>query len=177
MSTSIEAVGSSQTEVAPFGVMRLVPSEKMTRITYSPFATAYKDDVSPLENMTTGGKIGLGFSSAALGVGMFLLGLIYIFDRRQRGRSKLAKNTHYHLAVLSPVWGPSSVTGTLPESTLPGDESLSAAESIYLQEPMSFPSSYHSRRHVVFQLEENDMGPAYDQYSADDESSSGFFLE
>ena len=173
MSKTVEALGSSRTLVAPYGVMRVVPSEKQTKIVGDGIVSGEgsEDGIkSP-----TFRKVGIAFTSVTLALGAILVGLYTRSGRR--GRKVVDREqTGDYISLWGYLPRGRSVQkgdGTLAEDgSLICDDSLqTGSESIYLRDITGAPE-FASRR-VMFQFErglENEMSNAARSYSDSDDS-------
>jgi hypothetical protein len=149
MTTVVAAVGNSQSFASPQGVLRVVPSEKDTRV-IGKGAENIAEATSDIE-FTPAAKAGLAFSSVTMVLGIALVGM-HVLSKRCRGSDKLSKE---HQGEAVSLWGffPGSGHSSTNCGTLVGDDSdHSASESIYLRDS---PDSYETAaKRVLFHLGE-----------------------
>jgi hypothetical protein len=90
MEKALESVGSTRIDVAPLGIIRLVPSEKHTRIVGN--GSGYDGGVTRSDNsLTPGAKAGLVVSALTLVGGILFLVCYLHMDLRRRGETKAGK--------------------------------------------------------------------------------------
>jgi hypothetical protein len=129
MKKALKSVGNTRINAAPLGVMRLVPSEKHTRIVGDDFNFYHGGGVTRSGNsLTPGAKAGFIFSALTLIGGILFLVFYLHVDLRSRGVTKAGYQRSERKR------GFSSLLRCFFSNKPHDDDQIAFVESIYMEE-------------------------------------------